>query len=82
MRHIVSEREQQEFSFEEVQELEGDLGKIHRRLSEARERDVWDVAAREEVQRLTEEAEENLAAFTQETYDRLQGSGSGNGSPL
>jgi hypothetical protein len=72
LRHIERERQQQEFNFEEVQELEGDLGKINRWLSEAKERDFWDVAAREEVKKLISEAETGLTIFTQETYERMQ----------
>lgn len=72
LRHLERERQQQVFNFEEVQELEGDLGKIERWLSEARERDYWDVAARKEVEKLIEEAEAGLASFTQETYARAQ----------
>ena len=71
LRHIERERRQQEFNFEEIQELEGDLGKINRWLSEAKERDFWDVAAREEVERLISEAETGLTTFTQEAYERM-----------
>ncbi len=78
LRHMERERQQQEFNFEEVQELEGDLGKIHRWLAEAKERDFWDVATREEVKKLTNEAETGLAAFTQETFERMQNLEPGN----
>lgn len=80
LRHIERERQQQEFNFEEVQELEGDMGKIKRWLSEAKERDFWDVTAREEVEKLIKEAEARLAAFTQETYERTQNLDSQNGT--
>lgn len=80
LRHIERERQQQEFSFEEVQELEGDLGKINRWLSEAKERDFWDVTAREEVEKLISKAERDLATFTQETYERMQNLEAGNGT--
>jgi len=80
LRHIERERQQQEFNFEEVQELEGDMGKIKRWLSEAREHDFWDIAAREEVDKLIKEAETGLAAFTQETYERTQNLDSLNGT--
>ncbi|HEY32922.1 MAG TPA: hypothetical protein G4O10_07435 [Dehalococcoidia bacterium] len=72
LRHMERERQHQEFNFEEVQELEGDLEKINRWLAEARERDFWDVATREEVEELIREAETGLAAFTQETFERMQ----------
>jgi len=80
LRHIERERQQQEFNFEEVQELEGDLGKINRWLSEAKERDFWDVTAREEVEKLIGKAETGLATFTQETYERMQNLEAGNGT--
>lgn len=79
LRHIERERQQQEFNFEEVQELEGDLGKINRWLSDAKERDFWDVTAREEVEKLISKAETGLATFTQETYERMQNLEAGNG---
>lgn len=79
LRHIERERQQQEFNFEEVQELEGDLGKINRWLSEAKERDFWDVTAREEVEKLKSKAETGLATFTQETYERMQNLEAGDG---
>jgi len=74
------ERQQQEFTFEEVQELEGDLGKINRWLSEAKERDFWDVTAREEVEKLISTAETGLASFIQETYERMQNLEAENGT--
>ncbi|HUT67493.1 MAG TPA: Chromate resistance protein ChrB [Dehalococcoidales bacterium] len=80
LHHIERERQQQEINFEEVQELEGDLGKINRWLSEAKERDFWDIAAREEVQKLINEAETGLNIFTQETYERIQNLGPENGT--
>lgn len=79
LRHIERERQQQEFNFEEVQELEGDLGKINRWLSEAKERDFWDVTAREKVEKLKSKAETDLATFTQETYERKQNLEAGDG---
>ena len=74
LRHIERERQEQQFNFEEVEELEGDLGKVNRWFSEAKERDFWEVAKRKEVEKLISEVETSLAAFTQETYDRLQDS--------
>jgi hypothetical protein len=72
LRHIERERQHQEFDFEEVQELEGDLGKINRWFAEARERDFWDIITREEVEKLISDAEKGLTAFTQETFERMQ----------
>ena len=80
LRHLERERQKQEFNFEEVQELEGDLEKAKRWLSEARQRDFWDIAPREEVEKLMEEAEAEMAAFTQETYERMQNLDSSNGT--
>jgi len=80
LRHIERERQQQEFNFEEVQELEGDLGKINRWFSEAKERDFWDVATREELEELISEAETGLTTFTQETYERTQNTEPENGT--
>jgi len=72
LRHMEREHRQQEFNFEEVQELEGDLGKIKRWLSEARKRDFLGITAREELDKLIKEAETGLAIFIQETYERAQ----------
>jgi Asp-tRNA(Asn)/Glu-tRNA(Gln) amidotransferase C subunit len=72
LRHIERECRQQEYNFEEVQELEGDLEKIKRWFSEARERDFRDVAPRKEVAKLIAEGEAGLAAFTRETYERTR----------
>ena len=80
LRHMERERQQQEFNFEEVQELEGDLGKINRWLSEAKERHFWDVTAREEVEKLIRNAETGLASCTQETYERMQNLEAENGT--
>jgi len=78
LRHIERERQERQFNFEEVEELEGDLGKINRWFSEAKERDFGEAAGRKEVEGLISEIEANLAAFTQKTYDELQSS-EGNG---
>ena len=78
--HMDRERQQQEFTFEEVQELESDLGKINRWLSEAKERDFWDVTIREEIEKLISKAEVGLASFTQETYERMQNLEAENGT--
>jgi hypothetical protein len=79
LRHIEREGEQQQFNYEEVEELEGDLGKINRWFSEAKERDFWETAARKEVEKLIGEVDASLADFTQKTYDKMQ-SLEGNGS--
>lgn len=78
LRHIEREHQERQFSFEEVEELEGDLGKINRWFSEVKERDFSEAAGRKEVERLISEVEASLVAFTQKTYDKLQSS-EGNG---
>ncbi|MBI2980055.1 MAG: hypothetical protein HYY41_04415 [Chloroflexi bacterium] len=70
--HIERERQEQQFNFEEVEELEGDLEKVKRWYSEAGKRDFWEVNARNEVEKLIREAEASLADFTQKTYETLQ----------
>jgi uncharacterized protein YdbL (DUF1318 family) len=73
LRHIERERQVHQFNIEEVEELEGDLGKLKRWYSEARKRDFWEVAARNEVEKLIGEVEASLADFIQKTHDILQG---------
>ncbi len=74
LKHIERERQVCQFNIEEVEELEGDLEKIKRWSSEARKRDFWEVAARNEVEKLISEVEASLADFTQKTYEALQSS--------
>jgi hypothetical protein len=70
--HIERERQVRQFNIEEVEELEGDLEKVKRWYSEARKRDFWEVATRNEVEKLISEVEASLADFTQKTYETLQ----------
>ena len=79
LRHIERERQEQQFNFEEVEELEGDLEKIKRWYSEAGKRDFWEVTARNEVEKLISEVEASLADFTQKTYDETSKLLEGNG---
>lgn len=72
LKHIERERQVNQFNIEEVEELEGDLEKIKRWYSKARKRDFWEVAARNEVEKLISEVEASLADFTQKTHDALQ----------
>jgi hypothetical protein len=72
LKHIERERQVRQFNIEEVEELEGDLEKVKRWYSEARKRDFWEVATRNEVEKLISEAEASLADFTQKTYEILQ----------
>lgn len=74
LKHIERERQEQQFNFEEVEELEGDLEKVKRWYSAARKRDFWEVAAGNEVEKLISEMEASLVDFTQKTYETLQAS--------
>jgi hypothetical protein len=74
LKHMERECQVHRFNIEEVEELEGDLEKVKRWNSEAKRRDFWEIAARNEVENLIGKAEASLADFTQKTYDTLQGS--------
>mgnify|MGYP001566676705 CR=1 FL=1 len=74
LRHIEREAQEEQFNLGEVEELEGDLGKINRWFSDVRERDFWDIDARKNVEKLINEVETNLTAFTHRTYEKLQSS--------
>jgi len=73
LRHIERETQEEQFNLGEVEEIEGDLGKINHWFSHVKERDFWESDARKEVQKLINEVETNLSAFTQKTYNKLQG---------
>jgi len=79
MKHIERERQAHQFNIEEVEELEGDLEKIKHWYSEARKRDFWEVAARNEVEKLISEVEVSLTDFTQKTYEETAKLSGGNG---
>lgn len=72
LQHIARENREQQFTFEEVEELEGDLDKISRWFSEVRGRDFWGAPAIKEVEKAIAEVELALADFVQKTYDRLR----------
>jgi hypothetical protein len=69
LKHIDREYQAQEFNFEEVEELEGDLEKIKRWFSEAKKRDFWEATSRSGVEKMIGEVESKITAFTQKTYD-------------
>ena len=73
LRHIEREGQEGQFNMGEVEEIEGDLGKINHWFSHVKERDFWESDARKEVERLINKVETNLATFTQKTYERLRG---------
>ena len=72
LKHVEREHHAHQFNIEEVEELEGDLEKIKRWHSEAKKRDFWEVAARNEVEKLIIEVEVSLSDFTQKTYEATQ----------
>ena len=72
LKHIEREYKRHEFSFEEVEELEGDLEKIRRWFSEAKKRDFWGIPTQKEAESLINEVAIRLADFIQKTYDELQ----------
>jgi hypothetical protein len=72
LKHVEREHQVHRFNIEELEELEGDLEKVKRWHSEALKRDFWEVATRNEVEKLICEAEASLADFTQKTYETLQ----------
>ncbi|MBI4297591.1 MAG: hypothetical protein HY676_03575 [Chloroflexi bacterium] len=70
--HIARESQEQQFTYEEVEELEGDAEKIRRWFSQAKERDFWGAPAMNEVEKAIADVELALAEFVQETYQKLQ----------
>ena len=74
LKHIEWESERQEYNFEEVEELEGDLEKIHRWFNEVVKRDFWKTPIKSEVEKRIKEVEDSLAAFTQRTYEETENS--------
>ncbi len=80
LKHIDWETERQEFNFEEVEELEGDLEKVKRWQADVTKRDFWAIPARAEVEQRIREVEEKLAVFTQRTFEET-GRTSGEDSP-
>ena len=73
LRHIERETQEGNFNLREMEEIEGDLGKINHWFSHVKERDFWEADGRKEVEKMISEVEVNLSAFTQKTYDKLQG---------
>lgn len=69
LKHIEWEYERQEFNFEEVEELEGDLYKINRWFTEVTKREFWETNIKREVEKRIKEVEESLSTFTQKTFE-------------
>ncbi len=70
LKHIEREHQMNQFSFDEVEELEGDLEKIKRWYSEIIKRDFWESSARNEAEKQIKEVEERLTDFTHKTYEK------------
>jgi hypothetical protein len=73
LRHIERETQEENFNLREVEEIEGDLGKINHWFSHVKKRDFWEADNRKELEKMINEVEANLSTFTQKTYDKLQG---------
>lgn len=61
--HVQRETEHREFTFAELEELEGDLAKLKRWMEQVRARDYFASAQAEDVMTLFTRCEEELAAF-------------------
>jgi len=61
--HVRRETEHREFTFTELEELEGDLAKLKRWMEQVRARDYFTNAAAERVVTLLTRCEEELATF-------------------
>jgi hypothetical protein len=72
LKHIEWEYERKEFNFEEVEELEGDVEKIKRWLTEITKRDIFQSDVRKEVEKILNRVEENLADFVEKTYKETE----------
>jgi len=72
LKHIEWEYERQEFNFEEVEELEGDVEKIKRWLAEITKRDIFGNRVRDEVEKTLGEVEASLDTFVQKTYGETE----------
>lgn len=71
--HIDRETQAEQLNLAEVEELEVDLGQINHWFSHVKARDFWESGAGKEVKKLIKEVEDRLVAFTQKTYEKLQG---------
>lgn len=70
LKHIEREFQAQEFTFEEVEELEGDLEKIKRWFADASKRDFFESPSRRDLEKLIGDVESRLVEFTQKTYEK------------
>ena len=78
LKHIEWEYNRQEFNFEEVEELEGDLEKINRWFIEITKRDFWDTSVKSEVEKQIKKVEDNLTEFTKKTFEVTGGNADNN----
>jgi hypothetical protein len=74
LKHIEWEDERKEYNFEEVEELEGDVEKIKRWLIEITKRDIFQSDVRNEVEKILNRVEQNLADFVEKTYKETEDS--------
>ena len=63
LQHIARETEHREFSFNELEELEGDLAKLRRWKDQVRGRDYFPTGAHVGVDQLLERCSEALSEF-------------------
>lgn len=69
LEHIERERAHAQFTFEELEELEADLGKIRRWLADVRARDRFGSPAARRAQRALATCEQRLARFAERASD-------------
>lgn len=67
--HIDREMREQNYSFPEVEELEGDLEKIQRWFAQIKERDVFAVPAGQASEEMLQKCREALDSFTKRAYE-------------
>lgn len=65
LEHIAREREHAQFTFEELEELEADLGKIRRWFADVRKRDRFQAPAGSAAERAIGSCERRLARFAE-----------------
>ncbi len=75
LQHVRRETEHREFAFDELVELEADLGKLRRWTEQVRDRDYFGAEGLERVEELLASCEEELSGFIEEassTEERMR----------